>query len=115
MCVEYLIGGIESIDSGSSSLAAWPFILCMEQKHGDPTYGQSCFNSSLASSVNFKWADVTSCSSKLAYDIQAAGEKATPSNHTCKQPGVLIATALLYIITFNTPLPQPPHAHTAPL
>jgi hypothetical protein len=46
LCVQYkLSGDISSIQTGETSMAAWPFILCMEEEDGNFAKGESCFSS----------------------------------------------------------------------
>jgi interferon, gamma-inducible protein 30 len=78
MCTMYkLSGDINSIIDGSTSEQAWPFIQCMELAEGDPTKGESCFSSTLASS-GLTWQTVVECSEQEELDVQNAGMKATP-------------------------------------
>jgi len=49
LCAQYkLSGDLGSIETGSTSMQAWPFILCMEEAEGDPSRGHACFDATLA-------------------------------------------------------------------
>ena len=83
-CVEYkLSGDINSIESGDTSMAAWPFILCMEEADGAPSMAESCFASTMNSTA-LSWSTVEDCFKNEAEDVQNAAMKATP-NHDCKK------------------------------
>ena len=80
LCTQYkLSGNIDSIETGDTSLAAWPFILCMEEADGDPDAGESCFNSSMSSS-NLTWSVVQDCYFNEYDEVQSAAAKATPDH-----------------------------------
>jgi len=80
MCVQYkLSGSIASIDSGDTSLAAWPFILCMEQAEGNPAKGQSCYTSTMNTAA-LPWSTIDACTKNEASVVQAAGAKTTPKH-----------------------------------
>lgn len=64
-------------------MAAWPFILCMEEAEGDPTQGQSCYESTMNSTA-LPWSVISACSQDEAEVVQTAAMKATPA-HDCKQ------------------------------
>lgn len=78
-----LSGDINSIITGDTSLAAWPFILCMEEAEGNPSMGESCYNSSMNTTA-LPWSTIQSCSQLQASEVQTAAMKATPTNHECK-------------------------------
>ena len=80
LCTQYkLSGDINSIESGDTSLQAWPFILCMEQAEGDPSQAESCYSTSMkGSSLTFD--TVSACAQNEASDVQAAAAKATPDH-----------------------------------
>lgn len=93
MCTMYkLSGDINSIIDGSTSEQAWPFIQCMELAEGDPTKGESCFSSTLASS-GLTWQTVVECSEQEELDVQNAGMKATPKHDYV--PWVVVDDVLL--------------------
>lgn len=76
-CVEYkLSGDVESIETGDTSLQAWPFIFCMEEAEGDPTQAESCYNSSM-NSTGIPWSTIDSCSNDESYLVQTTAMKAT--------------------------------------
>lgn len=86
LCTQYkLSGDINSIKSGSTSLAAWPFILCMERASGDPNQAESCWNENMAdakttdgSSLSFE--TIQACA-KIQWDaVQNAAASTTPSH-----------------------------------
>lgn len=80
LCTLYkLSGDINSIQSGNTAYAAWPYILCMEEAEGNPAEAENCFKSSMAGS-GLEW-DVVSTCYKEEYDVvQTAGMNATPSH-----------------------------------
>jgi hypothetical protein len=79
-CVEYkLSGDIGSIEKGDTALAAWPFILCMEQAEGDPTQAQTCYESNMNTTA-LPWSTVNSCYNNEAEVVQTAAMKATPTH-----------------------------------
>ena len=80
MCVQYkLSGNINSIVTGDTSLAAWPFILCMEEAEGNPAVGKSCYNNNMNTTA-LPWSTITDCASKESSAVQAAGAAASPSH-----------------------------------
>lgn len=83
LCTQYkLSGDVNSIITGDTSMAAWPFILCMEEEEGNPAMGESCFKSTM-NATSLSWSTVDACV-KNEYDlVQDAGMKATP-NHDCE-------------------------------
>jgi hypothetical protein len=94
LCLQVALGGIDSIETGSSSLAAWPFILCMEEAEGDPNQGQSCFESTMTGS-SITWAEIETCAStKTTYDlVMGAAMKATGAHDYV--PWVMVDNVLL--------------------
>lgn len=93
LCTQYkLSGNIDSISSGDTSMAAWPFILCMEEEDGNPAQGQACFESTMNTTA-LSWSTVDACL-KDEYDlVQNAAMKATPSHDYV--PWALVDGALL--------------------
>ena len=82
LCVQYkLSDDINSIMTGDTSMAAWPFILCMEEEDGNPSMGESCFNSSM-NSTSLTWNTVESCYENEYDLVMNAGMKASDSDHT---------------------------------
>lgn len=82
LCVQYkLSGDINSIETGDTSMAAWPFILCMEEEDGDFSKGESCFNSSM-NSTSLSWNTVESCFNDEYDLVMNAGMKATDPKHS---------------------------------
>ena len=83
LCTQYkLSGDINSIESGDTSMAAWPFILCMEEEDGNPAKGESCFTNTM-NSTGLSWNTVSTCASDEYDLVQNAAMKATPK-HDCK-------------------------------
>jgi hypothetical protein len=83
LCTQYkLSGNIDSISTGDTSLAAWPFILCMEEAEGQPTAGQNCYETSMNTTA-LPWSVVNDCASNEADIVQTAAMKATPQ-HDCE-------------------------------
>jgi hypothetical protein len=83
LCTEYkLSGSLSSISSGDTSLSAWPFILCMEEAEGDPSYGQSCYESTMNTTA-VSWSTITACTVDEFAVVQSAAADATPK-HDCK-------------------------------
>ena len=94
LCTQYkLSGDINSINTGDTSKAAWPFIYCMEKAMGNPAQGQSCFESSMGNST-LTWSTVNDCVNNESVKVQTAAAEATPSDHTyvpwCLVDGTLI-------------------------
>ena len=82
-CVEYkLSGDINSIATGDTSLAAWPFILCMEEADGNPLQGQNCYESTMNTTA-VPWSTIADCISYETDLVQNAAADATPA-HDCK-------------------------------
>ena len=82
LCVQYkLSGDLDSIETGDTSMAAWPFVLCMEEEDGDFSKGESCFNSSMSSTA-LAWSTVESCFNNEYDVVMTAGMKATDPDHT---------------------------------
>jgi hypothetical protein len=82
-CVEYkLSGDLASIESGDTSMAAWPFILCMEEADGEPSAAESCFGSTM-NSTSISWSDISDCAANEADAVMNACMKATV-DHDCK-------------------------------
>lgn len=84
-CVEYkLSGDIHSISTGATSMAAWPFILCMEEAEGNPAKGQSCYESTMNSTA-VSWSTIADCAANEEAAVQNEAMAATaPTNHECK-------------------------------
>ena len=82
LCVQYkLSDDINSIMTGDTSMAAWPFILCMEEYDGNPSRAESCFNSSM-NSTSLTWNTVESCYENEYDLVMNAGMKATDPAHS---------------------------------
>lgn len=95
VCTQYLLSGdIDSINSGDTSKAAYPFILCMEEADGDPTQGEACFTSSMPSNTTVTWSQVQQCQQNDFNTVTTAAMKATPSDHQYV-PWVLVDGQLL--------------------
>lgn len=83
-CVEYkLSNDINSIETGDTSMAAWPFILCMEEADGNPSMAESCYASTM-NATSVSWTTIQDCFNNEADVVQNAAMKATP-NHDCKK------------------------------
>jgi interferon gamma-inducible protein 30 len=94
LCVQYkLSGDISSIESGATSMAAWPFILCMEEADGEVSEGEACFNSSM-NSTSLSWNTVQSCYNDEYDLVMNAGMKATDPDHSYV-PWVVVDNTLL--------------------
>jgi hypothetical protein len=74
-----LSGDINSINSGNTANAAWPFILCMEEAEGNPAAAESCYQSSMADS-GLEWDVVATCYKDEYNTVQTAAMNATPSH-----------------------------------
>ena len=62
LCTQYkLSGDISSIETGDTSMAAWPFILCMENAEGNPAMGQKCYTSTMNTTA-LPWSTIDACS-----------------------------------------------------
>jgi len=93
LCTQYkLKGDIGAIDSGETSVAAWPFILCMEQQDGNPLMAQSCYEATMKTTA-LPWSTVSACATKEASDVQNAAASATPKHDYV--PWVLVDHTLL--------------------
>lgn len=80
LCTQYLLSGnVNSIESGDTSLQAWPFILCMEEAEGNPDAGEGCFDSTM-SSTNVTWSEVQGCYNDYYDTVMTAAAKATPAH-----------------------------------
>jgi interferon gamma-inducible protein 30 len=94
LCVQYkLSGDINSIETGDTSMAAWPFILCMEEEEGDFSKGEACFSSSMNSTA-LSWNTVQSCYNDEYDLVMNAGMKATDPDHSYV-PWVVVDNTLL--------------------
>ena len=114
LCTQYLLSGnINSIETGDTSKAAYPFILCMEEAAGDPTQAESCFNDNMANS-HITFDEVNKCSIDDFNTVQTAGMKATaPTNHTYV-PWVLVDNELLDKTNYYTLLKSICEAYDGP-
>jgi len=80
LCTLYkLSGDINSIQSGNTAYAAWPFILCMEEAEGSPSAAENCFQTSMAYS-GLAWDTVAACYKEEYNAVQTAGMNATPKH-----------------------------------
>lgn len=82
LCTQYkLSGSLDSISTGDTSLEAWPFILCMEEAEGNPTYGQSCYESTMgAYNATIPWSTISACSVDEFSEVTTAAMNATPDH-----------------------------------
>lgn len=93
LCTLYkLSNDINSISTGDTSLAAWPFILCMEEANGDPTKGESCYTSTMDTKA-LPWSTVATCAKEEESLVQTTAMKATPIHDYV--PWVLVDGTLL--------------------
>jgi interferon gamma-inducible protein 30 len=80
LCTQYkLSGDINSITTGDTSFAAWPFILCMEEAEGNPLQGQSCFESTM-NSTQLSWSTVSTCVQEEFNTVTTAAKQNTPAH-----------------------------------
>lgn len=80
-CVEVnLSDDKDAIATGSTAMQAWPFILCMEEADGNPSKGESCYESSMSGSTNVTWSTINDCVQNDASEVQTQAMKATPSH-----------------------------------
>lgn len=80
LCTQYkLAGDISAIETGSTSLAAWPFILCMEEAEGQPSAGRACYENNMNTTA-LSWSEVETCASKEYDLVQNAAMSATPAH-----------------------------------
>lgn len=94
LCVQYkLSGDITSIETGDTSMAAWPFILCMEEEDGEFSKGEACFESTM-NSTDLSWNTVETCFNDEYDLVMNAGMKATDPDHTYV-PWVVVDNTLL--------------------
>ena len=83
LCTQYkLAGDIDAIATGETSIAAWPFILCMENAEGNPLMGQSCYESTMNATA-LPWAVIEDCYVYEYDQVQAVAAKSTPK-HDCE-------------------------------
>lgn len=98
LCAQYkLSGDIASIETGDTSLAAWPYILCMEEKDGDPTASQACYESSMNSTA-LPYADIQKCHDSEYDLVMNAAMTATPKHDYvpwCLVGGVILENSNL--------------------
>ena len=82
-CVEYkLANDLNAINTGSTAMAAWPFILCMEEAEGQPSMAETCYSSTM-NATSVSWSTISECFKTEANDVQVAAMNATPK-HDCK-------------------------------
>lgn len=79
LCTQYLLADSNTETMWKQSMAAWPFILCMEEADGNPAKGQSCYTSSMANST-VSWSDVSTCVDKEFNTVTGAAAAATPKH-----------------------------------
>lgn len=93
-CVLYkLAGNISAINTGETSLTAFPYLQCMELAEGDPSVSESCYNENLAESVGISWDVISTCASEESDDVQAEAALATPTHDYV--PWILVDDTLL--------------------
>lgn len=82
LCTQYkLSGDLNSISTGATSMAAWPFILCMEEAEGDPRMGQTCYESTMSAyNTTLPWSTVALCADEEYEAVQTEAMKATPDH-----------------------------------
>eukprot|EP00602_Paraphysomonas_sp_CaronLab_P011762 CAMPEP_0185041348 /NCGR_PEP_ID=MMETSP1103-20130426/40530_1 /TAXON_ID=36769 /ORGANISM="Paraphysomonas bandaiensis, Strain Caron Lab Isolate" /LENGTH=220 /DNA_ID=CAMNT_0027581033 /DNA_START=331 /DNA_END=993 /DNA_ORIENTATION=- len=113
LCTLYKLSGeIESISSGNTAYAAWPFILCMEEAEGSPAMAEECFKSSMAGS-GLDWETVATCADQEYSTVQSAGRDATPSHdyvpwvlvdgRVLSQPDLMLLPSICKSYTGPTP------------
>lgn len=94
LCVQYkLSGDINSIETGDTSMEAWPFILCMEEADGEFSQGESCYKSTMNTTA-LSWNTVEACYNDEYDLVMNAAMKATDPNHSYV-PWVLVNNQLL--------------------
>ena len=82
LCLQYKLAGDSTADMWKQSMAAWPFILCMEEADGNPAKGEGCYSSSMANST-ITWNDISDCVDNEFNTVTGAAKDATPT-HDCK-------------------------------
>lgn len=94
LCNQYLISGdMNSINTGDTSMAAWPFTLCMEEATGDPTAAPACY-AAHATNSSIPYTAISDCATNQFNAVTTAAMKATPSDHQYV-PWVLVGGELL--------------------
>lgn len=93
LCTQYKLGTIKSIDSGDTSITAWPFILCMEEAEGKSSYGEGCFTSTMTNTTDLQWSDILDCASNEYDLVMNAAKDATPTHSYV--PWMLVGGELL--------------------
>lgn len=80
LCTQYkLSGNLDSIKTGDTSLAAWPFILCMEQADGQPSSGKSCYESTMNTTA-LPWSTIEKCEATEFSAVTNAAMETTPDH-----------------------------------
>ena len=84
-CALKILGNnqITAIGDSSSSLAAWPFILCMEKHSGDAKYVDTCITTNYDKTSPLTTDSIQSCFNKEYNDILDQGYKMT--QETCQE------------------------------
>lgn len=94
LCNQYLISGdMNSINTGDTSMAAWPFTLCMEEATGDPSAAPGCYAQHAANS-SIPFSAISDCATNQFNEVTTAAMKATPPDHQYV-PWVLVNNQLL--------------------
>lgn len=79
LCLQYKLADDSTTDMWSQSMAAWPFILCMEEADGNPAKGESCYGSSMGNST-ISWSTISECVENEFDVVTGAAKDATPSH-----------------------------------
>lgn len=74
-------------------MTALPFLQCMEENEGNPSFAEACYTKNLAVSSGISWDTILTCSSEEASAVQAAAASATPTHDYV--PWILVDGTLL--------------------
>lgn len=99
-CVQYVLAGGDTGSMFGKSMAAWPFILCMEEAEGDPLKGESCYQSTMldTNATTIPWSQVATCAATQRIEMMQADQKATESGDLANHqyvPWVVVAGDVL--------------------
>jgi hypothetical protein len=110
-----LAGNITAISTGESTVAAWPFLQCLETNHGDPAYAAPCFASTLALTSTLKYSDIEACAANEERQVQGQGKIATDLTGHTYVPWVLVGGVLQQYTAYNIIVKNVCTAYTNPV
>jgi len=86
----YLANGEMNLEN---ALPVFPFLLCMEEQEGNPSFAESCYTKNIPS-TEASWEEVKELADMKSNYLQSIANAATPSNHSYV-PWVLVDGLLL--------------------